>query len=134
MSVQTKFSVLMGTASVAVLAMSQAAYAQAPAAAAGAAAVEQVVVTGSRLTTGFTAPTPVTVVGSAAMEQKAPMTMGEVTNDLPAFKPAGAGQGTRGANNPAAAQNTPNLRGLGSNRTLVLVDGRRVVSDRKSVV
>jgi iron complex outermembrane recepter protein len=128
MSVSTKFSMLMGTASFAVLAMSQAAFAQAPAAAAGAAAVEQVVVTGSRLTTGFTAPTPVTVVGSAAIEQKAPMTMGEVTNDLPAFKPAGAGQGTRGANNPAAAQNTPNLRGLGSNRTLVLVDGRRVVS------
>ena len=127
MNAYTKIAVLMGTASATVLAMGQAAYAQTDVPAEEA-AVEQIVVTGSRLTTGFTAPTPVTVVGAEAMEQRAPMTIGEITNDIPAFKPEGAGQGTRGANNPAAAQNTPDLRGLGSNRTLVLVDGRRVVS------
>jgi iron complex outermembrane receptor protein len=127
MRAYTKIAALMGTASAMALAMGHAAYAQ-TAAPAEEAAVEQIVVTGSRLTTGFNAPTPVTVVGAEAMEQRAPLTMGEITNEIPAFKPSGAGQGTRGANNPAAAQNTPNLRGLGSNRSLVLVDGRRVVS------
>ena len=127
MNAYTKIAVLMGTASATVLAMGQAAYAQ-TAAPAEEAAVEQIVVTGSRLTTGFNAPTPVTVVGAQALEQRAPMTVGEITNDLPAFRPDGAGQQTRSANNPAAAQNSPDLRGLGSNRTLVLVDGRRVVS------
>ena len=127
MNAYTKIAVLMGTASAMAMSMGQATYAQ-TAAPPEAAAVEQVVVTGSRLQTGFTAPTPVTVIGAQAMESRAPVTIGEITNDLPAFKPAGAGQGTRGANNPAAAQNNPNLRGLNSNRTLVLVDGRRVVS------
>jgi iron complex outermembrane receptor protein len=91
-----------------------------------AAELETIVVTGSRLTTGFTAPTPVTTLGQAALQQRAPSSMAEALQELPSFRnSSGPTQQTRLIG--GAGQHAANLRGLGAARTLVLVDGRRYV-------
>ncbi len=100
--------------------------AQAPVEATAEAAVEEVVVTGSRLQTGFTAPTPVTVVGQAQVEQRAPSSIGEVVNQLPVFRNT-AGPQTSLFGIVASGQAILDLRGLGGNRTLVLVNSQRHV-------
>jgi len=88
----------------------------------------EIIVTGSRLTTaGFSAPTPVTVVGAAEITRQGATTVSEVLNQVPSF---------RAQNTPATTAifasnigaSTADLRGLGANRTLVLIDGRRVVA------
>ena len=92
-------------------------------------AVSEVVVTGSRIVrTGFTAPTPVTVVGAERIQQRAATNIGDVINELPAFlasqTPAAQGLNTNG---PYVGGRVLNLRGLDPKRTLVLVDGKRFV-------
>lgn len=88
---------------------------------------ETITVTGSRLVTGFQAPTPLTVLGEEEIQQRAPQTLGEVFNQIPSFRPTSspstAGVTSRGGGH----QITPDLRGLGDVRTLVLVNGRRFV-------
>lgn len=89
----------------------------------------EVVVTGSRIVrNGFTAPTPVTVVGSERLEQRAATNVGDVVNELPAFlaSQTPAAQGLN-ANGPYVGGRMLNLRGLDPKRTLVLVDGKRFV-------
>lgn len=92
---------------------------------------DEIVVTGSRLQSGFTAPTPVTVVGEARIENRAPSNVAELVNELPAFRQsAGQTQAQRVSQN----QNTLDLRGLGSSRTLLLIDGRRqTTSDTNTI-
>jgi iron complex outermembrane receptor protein len=117
---------LLTVSAVAVLAASSA-YAQAPAPApAEDSTLEEVVVTGSRLTTGFNAPTPVTVVGAQQVEQRAPSNIGEVVNQIPAFRNS-SGVGTSAFGIVAGGQNLLDLRGLGATRTLVLINGQRHV-------
>ena len=116
---------LLTASSIAVLAASSA-YAQAPAPAAEESVLEEVVVTGSRLTAGFNAPTPVTVVGAQQVEQRAPSNIGEVVNQIPAFRNS-SGVGTSTFGIVAGGQNLLDLRGLGATRTLVLVNGQRHV-------
>src|SRR6185295_3068982 len=89
--------------------------------------VEEVTITGSRITTdsGFTAPTPVSVVGAERLEQRAATNIGDLLNELPSF---------RGTQTPAAqglsggyvGGRVLDLRGLGTVRTLVLLDGKRI--------
>jgi len=89
---------------------------------------EEIVVTGSRLTNaGFSAPTPVTVVGAAEIARQGATTVSEVLNQVPSFRAQNTPATTAiFASNIGAA--TADLRGLGANRTLVLIDGRRVVA------
>jgi outer membrane receptor protein involved in Fe transport len=87
---------------------------------------EAIVVTGSRLSTGFIAPTPVTTVGAAEIEQRASTNLGEVLAQLPSFR-NGNNFNTAGVTSRNGSQITPDLRGLGSSRTLVLLNGRRHV-------
>ncbi len=88
------------------------------------AAVDAVVVTGSRLAAGFAAPTPVTSVGAVALEQRAATQVLESLYDVPAFKQdSGPNQGLRTGSGLQVA--TANLRGLGATRTLTLVNGLR---------
>ena len=90
-------------------------------------AVEEIVVTGSRITrSGFTTPTPVTVVGQEQLQKLGVTNIAEGLNQIPAFRPQST-PATVGVfvNNLGAS--TADLRGLGANRTLVLVDGRRFV-------
>jgi outer membrane receptor protein involved in Fe transport len=91
-------------------------------------AVEEVVVTGSRIVrNGNNAPTPVTVATVEALQTNTPSNIPDALNKLPAF--AGSrGQATLGAGSAPNQGNYLNLRGFGVERTLILMDGRRVPS------
>jgi outer membrane receptor protein involved in Fe transport len=86
--------------------------------------VDTIVVTGSRLQSGFQTPTPVTVVGGDSFVQRAPTTVSEVVNELPAFRQSATNSQSQRSNGNGG-QNRVDLRGLGQSRTLVLIDGRR---------
>ena len=87
-------------------------------------AVEDVVVTGSRIRQpGFVAASPITSVGSEEIALDQPISVEELIKDLAVAVPA-TGPGT---NNGSGGGATVDLRGLGTNRTLVLVNGRRIV-------
>ena len=148
MSSSNQRRLLLLSTSVAALALAQGAYAQAvtaqavtakPAPAAPAAApltetptatdaatgaIEAVVVTGSRLTGGFNAPTPVTVLGADQIQQRAQASIGELLNEVPTFR-ASTGPTVVTNNTVSSAQTLLDLRGLGATRTLVLVNGLR---------
>jgi outer membrane receptor protein involved in Fe transport len=90
--------------------------------------LEEIAVTGTRISrSGFTAPTPTTTLGAEDRELRASTTVANLLNELPSIRPTAPS---------LTSQNTGiqaiNLRGLngtnnGSTRTLVLVDGRRFV-------
>lgn len=89
--------------------------------------VDEIVVTGTRVArAGFDAPTPTTVLGAEALEQRALPNVGEFLNEVPAFRPSQTPQ-TNPQNLLGGGQNFADLRGLGSIRTLTLVNGRRYV-------
>lgn len=90
--------------------------------------VEEVVVTGSRIKrTGFDTTNPATVINSDFIELRAFNNVAQALNQLPSFGIPGASEngGQAGQN---VGQNFVNAFGLGSQRTLTLVNGRRVVS------
>lgn len=89
---------------------------------------ETVVVTGSLITRpGFQAPTPVTALGSEDIEKAAPTAIADILNTMPQFgSPTTSHAGFQGGN--AGGANYINLRNLGTSRTLVLLNGERVVS------
>jgi iron complex outermembrane recepter protein len=84
--------------------------------------VEEVVVTGSRMAyTGLSSPSPVTVLEESEINMRGVLRVEDLLSSLPQ---ALAGQGA--AAGIASGTATVNLRGLGSERTLVLVNGRRL--------
>lgn len=122
---------LLGGASVwALLAAAQAAHAQAAAPSTPAPAeVAAVVVTGSRIQNpSFASPTPLTTVGADTFQQVAPATVDDVLNQIPQFRPdSGPNQVTRNTGSISTSQSLADLRGLGAQRTLVLINGERPV-------
>ena len=100
---------------------SVAGYAQAPA---SAAPLEEIVVTGTRIRTpGLVSNSPITSVDQAEISLRQPIAVEDFLRQLPASTPS-IGPGTNNGANGAAQVN---LRGLGANRNLVLIDGRRFV-------
>lgn len=98
-----------------------------PASAESTSAVEDIVVTASRTAQdGLQAPTPTQIVGAKMIEQQAATTVMEVLNQNPAFK-ATRSPGANATNTSSPAQATADLRALGGQRTLVLVNASRVV-------
>ncbi|HEY2750355.1 TonB-dependent receptor domain-containing protein [Phenylobacterium sp.] len=100
---------------------------QASAAAAAAAPasgeVSEIVVTGTRIPSpNLTSVAPVTSVTSADIKAQGVTRMEDLLNSLPQ---AFAAQGSN-VSNASDGTATANLRGLGPNRTLVLIDGRRL--------
>lgn len=91
------------------------------------AATGDITVTGTRVVRdGYSAPTPVTVVGEEFIRATAPNNIAEVVNQMPAVIGSTTPNNSQGAiSNGAAGVNALNLRGLGTIRTLVLVDGHR---------
>jgi iron complex outermembrane receptor protein len=88
---------------------------------------EDIVVTGSRTAqNGLEAPTPTQVVGAEVIERQSVTTIMEVLNQNPAFK-ATRSPGANATNTASPAQATADLRSLGGQRTLVLVNQSRVV-------
>jgi len=85
---------------------------------------ERVEVTGSRIKSiGATSTSPIASVGAEEINATQPMAIEEIVRGLPAAVPA-IGPNT---NNGSGGGATIDLRGLGTNRTLVLVNGRRMV-------
>ncbi|WP_164155683.1 TonB-dependent receptor plug domain-containing protein [Sandarakinorhabdus rubra] len=99
-------------------------------AAADEAAEEQITVTGSRITrSGFDQPTPVTVIDQAAIQAGAEPNLADFVNRIPSVVGSVTPANTqRNLSGGTAGLNTINLRNLGSNRTLILLDGRRSVA------
>ena len=98
------------------------------------ATIEQVVVTGTHLSeSGFEAPTPVTTVSQESLLAASPDNIADALNELPQFhgstrSDAGSTGGIGGTN----GQNLLNLRSLGAQRTLVLLDGQRLPPSNSS--
>lgn len=107
----------------AVIVAAPAAFAQAPAAGAQ---LDEVVVTGSRVTTAFNAPTPTTVLGADLAQARGATNVATLLNEMPAFRASNTGT-TTVTSSASGGANFLNLRSLGAQRTLILVDGRRHV-------
>ena len=85
---------------------------------------ERIEITGSRIRTlGAVSNSPISSVSAADLNTTQPVAVEEVVRSLPATTPA-VGANT---NNGSGGGATIELRGLGTNRTLVLVNGRRMV-------
>lgn len=91
--------------------------------------LEEIVVTGTRIIRdGYEAPTPLTVVGLEEIQTTATANIGDFVNTLPAFAGSNTPTGSTNSVSPGTAGlNALNLRNLGLNRTLVLLDGQRSV-------
>ena len=90
--------------------------------------VEEITVTGSRIqrTTGFTTPVPVAGHGRRLSTFQPGRTMAEQLDQLPQFYATQSAQRGGGALFGSAGISTLNMRAMGPQRTLVLVDGARV--------
>lgn len=90
------------------------------------AGVEEIVVSGSRISrvSGFETPTPVTTLNSEELEKLNIVNLGAGLSQLPAFR-ASTNPTTNGWGSFNVGAQIVNLRGLGVNRNLVLVDNRR---------
>ena len=98
----------------------------------------RIVVTGSRIQRqDFNATTPMVTADEALLENSSTAALETNLNKLPQFVPAQTP--TMGGDIQPTATNTPgaatvSLRGLGANRTLVLLDGRRATPGNASMV
>ncbi|MBN1238941.1 MAG: TonB-dependent receptor, partial [Gammaproteobacteria bacterium] len=101
----------------------------------GAGAVEEITVTGSLIrTSGMNTPTPVTVMQVEELANMAPGQLVDSLDQLPQFL-NNARPNTAASKADAAGASNLNMRSIGSKRTLVLLDGRRVVpSNRLGIV
>lgn len=92
------------------------------------ASVADIVVTGSRIVSGFDAPTPISVMSADRLAERGAANIGDALNELPAFRstqtPASTGLSAAAG---YIGGRILDLRGLGSVRTLTLVDGKRFV-------
>jgi outer membrane receptor protein involved in Fe transport len=117
---------LLGASGLAATVLSTAAVAQ-DATAGDAGGLQEIVVTSTRAAVaGFSAPTPTTVVNAAEIERKQAVNIADVLQAVPAFKPS-ATPNANGVKTQLPGAQLADLRSLGPNRTLVLVDGMRVV-------
>ena len=85
--------------------------------------LDEVVVTGSRITVpGLASASPITTVGSEEIALQQTAEVEQIIRSLPIAQP---GDGDN-VNNGTAGVSTINLRGLGSQRNLILINGQRV--------
>ncbi len=93
---------------------------------------DRVVVTGSRIrASGFNTPTPVTVVSAEELSQIDPGNMVTALVRLPQFFNSSTTSDPTGGFFQSPGAGNLNLRGLATDRTLVLLNGRRVVSSTR---
>ena len=91
----------------------------------GAAATESITVTGSRIkTTNATSENPVAIVTAAQIQHSSAQTVEDVLQRLPSIGTSGLYGAT---NNGGQGASCTDIRNLGINRTLVLVNGKRFV-------
>ncbi|MCB1666657.1 MAG: TonB-dependent receptor plug domain-containing protein, partial [Pseudomonadales bacterium] len=68
---------------------------------------------------------PVITIDRAQIQKSGKLTVGDLVQELPSI--AGAGTNPQVNNGGGSGASSISLRGLGSNRTLILIDGQRVV-------
>ncbi|HEX4273255.1 MAG TPA: TonB-dependent receptor [Rhizomicrobium sp.] len=92
------------------------------------ATAESVTVTGTRIVNGAQSPTPVTAVDASTLLTQSPVSISDALLQLPQFASTVTGRSQVEANGRGFGTPTPgfNLYGLGTIRTLVLMDGNRV--------
>jgi iron complex outermembrane receptor protein len=93
------------------------------------ATVSEIVVTGTRIqTTGFTAPTPTSVIGESQIQNNAQPNVFATIVQLPSLQgSSGSATNTFSTSSGQQGLSSFSLRGLGTIRTLTLLDGQRVV-------
>lgn len=89
-----------------------------------------IVVTGSRIVRdGNDAPTPVSVISAQEIANEAPANIADFVNTLPSVSGSQTAVSNSGSlSNGASGVSALNLRSLGQNRTLILIDGKRSVA------
>jgi outer membrane receptor protein involved in Fe transport len=86
-------------------------------------AIEEIIVTGSRLRRrDFSAPSPIATIDREALNATGQGTLETALSQMPQFTP----HFDRTANNPGNGRASVDLRGLGPQRTLVMLNGRRL--------
>lgn len=92
--------------------------------------IDSVTVTGSRIARdGYDAPTPVSVLGAEEIQTAGTANVSDFVNTLPSVVGSATASTSSGAlSNGQAGIAALNLRSLGTNRTLVLLDGQRSVA------
>ncbi|MEJ1096197.1 MULTISPECIES: TonB-dependent receptor [unclassified Pseudoxanthomonas] len=94
----------------------------------GAKTLDAIQVTGSRVARVETeTASPVVIIDRAAIQQTGKLTLGDLVQELPAV--SGAATNPQVNNGGGDGSSTVELRGLGSERTLLLVNGRRIVNN-----
>lgn len=89
--------------------------------------VEEIIISTSRIQkSGFEAPTPVTTLGSEDLAVRGSTNVADLINELPGFAGTSTPTSTT-LSSRGSGVNALDLRGLGTNRNLVLVNGRRHV-------
>lgn len=90
--------------------------------------LESVIVTATRvIRDGYEAPTPTTVVGAETLKVLAASNVADAVNFVPALAGSATPRsGNLGVSGGQAGTNTLDLRSMGANRTLVLLDGARL--------
>ena len=107
--------------------------AAAPQGRAGTEGGQDIVVTGSRIVrNGNEAPTPVTVLSREDIQQRNPTNIADYVNQLPSMGTGNTPRTTTLFANATGGANQLSARDLGVTRTLVLLDGRRVVGSGMS--
>ena len=91
---------------------------------------EEIIVTGSRVQrTTMDTPTPMTVMTGAELQNAAPANLIDGLNQMPQFFANQTPEQVNGGQNSGGSN--VNLRGGGANRTLTLLNGRRIVSSNR---
>ena len=92
-------------------------------------AAKEIIVTGSRITSsGFAAPTPTQVLNATDIAKQAEPNIFTTIAELPSLQGStGATTGTNSTSSGTQGLSSFSLRGLGTIRTLTLLDGQRVV-------
>lgn len=93
----------------------------------GATNVEEVIVTGSRvIQNGNNMPTPVTIVSADQLQKSTPTNIIDALTNMPVFAGGRTTTSQPGNSSQNNAAHVLNLRNIGTTRTLILFDGRRV--------
>jgi len=90
--------------------------------------LEEITITGSRIVRrDLEAPSPIVTIDSERLENSSTISIESVLNQMPQFVPEGTqfDQGIQAGPTASLGIGSVNLRGIGANRTLVLLDGRR---------
>ncbi len=92
------------------------------------AGLEEITVTGSRIVRrDLEAASPIVTIDTERLENSSTISIESVLNQMPQFVPEGTqfDQGIQAGPTASLGIGSVNLRGIGANRTLVLLDGRR---------